>query len=735
MTKLLVAGMALVTGTGFAYGQNEHWETILQPSNAASYIIPDAGTSADWNLPGFDDATWITGTGGIGYGDSDDLITIPSGTMSVFIRQKFTVSDLSLLGSILLEADIDDGFVAYLNGTEIARYNLGTTGVRPVYNEGADAATEPKLAAGNQPVRFTLDSRKDLIEQGENLLAFEVHNYNTSSSDLSSNLYLMGEINYDGILYADVPSWFQEPYSTNFDSQLPIIRIYTDGGSINTSYRITASMEVVDNGYGNLNNSQAAPNNYDGQISIKIRGESSTMFDKKAYTLETQTDSGTNNNVPLLGLPAENDWVLNGPYSDKSMLRNVLLYGLSNEMGLYAPRSKYCELFIDDDYKGVYVLLEQIKQDDNRVDIAKLKPEDIAGDELTGGYIFRVDKTSDMSTSEYWTSTISSPFNGDQIVFQYYDPKYEDLASQQASYLKTHLREVEIMLKDALFDDPAGGYYQYLDVQSFIDALIVSEFGKEVDSYRYSCYFNKDKDSNGGKIVAGPLWDRNLAFGNVDYGGTINQTNYFLYTDGGRVWWWRRLMQDPVFADRVRCRWDELYADLYSYNSISNMMDSCINFMGDAIQRNYDRWPILGTYVWPNSFIGDTYEEEIDHLKSWIQERLIYLNGQWGGFCQHLYTSEEPVIEEPGAMNVYPNPSGFEQVVFERYLSEPADWIILSIYDHSGKLVDELKLGSPVTGKNTLTWTNGASFAPGIYLYRWTESNGEIRTGKLVKSN
>ena len=116
---------------------------------------------------------------------------------------------------------------------------------------------------------------------------------------------------------------------------------------------------------------------------------------------------------------------------------------------MYAIRSYY--VFIDDDYKGVYVLLEQIKQDDNRVDIAKLKPEDIAGDELTGGYIFRVDKTSDMSTSEYWTSTISSPFNGDQIVFQYYDPKYEDLASQQASYLKTHLREVEIMLKDALF--------------------------------------------------------------------------------------------------------------------------------------------------------------------------------------------------------------------------------------------------------------------------------------------
>jgi len=732
--KKVLTGIALVSSTVLCLGQEEHWEAILIPADSGRYIIPDAATPTDWINPGFDDLSWTLGSGGVGYGDDDDLIIIPNGTMSVFLRQKFIVDDLSAVSDLILEADVDDGFVAYLNGTEVARYNLGTEGVRPAYDLGSDIATEPKLAAGNLPLRYTLSSWTSLLVQGVNVLAFEVHNYGTSSSDLSSNLYLMGTVSGTEIVYHTTPDWFVEPMG-GFTSNLPIIRINTNGQTIIKDSRITASMGVVDHGYGNTNISDEDFNGYDGQISIKIRGESSTMFDKKSYTLETQTDSGTNNNVPLLGLPAENDWVLHGPYSDKSLMRNVLMFGLSNKMGLYAPRTQYCELIINDDYKGVYVLLEQIKQDKNRVDIAKLNPEDIEGDELTGGYIFRVDKTTDMAYYEYWTDSIVSPYSSSYNVYQYYDPDYADLAPAQRAYLKSHLIEFEENLKDAFFDDPEYGYYQYLNVQSFVDALIVSEFGKEVDSYRFSCYFNKDKDSNGGKIVAGPLWDRNLAFGNVDYGGTINQPSGWLYKDSGRVWWWRKLMEDLVFSDRVHCRWDDMYADLFSYESITSMMDSCINYMGDAIARNYERWPVLGVYVWPNSFVGNTYEEEIDHLKEWISDRLVYMEAQWGGFCQNLYTGDEPVIELPGALSVYPNPSGFEEVIFERYITEPADWIHLAIYDHSGKLVDEIHQETSLSGKNTLVWTNGASFAPGIYIYRWTESTGEIQTGKLVKYN
>ena len=112
----------------------------------------------------------------------------------------------------------------------------------------------------------------------------------------------------------------------------------------------------------------------------------------------------------------------------------------------------------------------------------------------------------------------------------------------------------------------------------------------------------------------------------TDYGGTINQPTGWLYTESGRVWWWHRLMQDPNFADKVYCRWDQLYAGLLSYNSVSTFMDSCITRMGDAIDRNYERWDIMGVYVWPNSFVGSTYEEEIDHLKQWISDRIDYLD-------------------------------------------------------------------------------------------------------------
>ncbi|MFZ5940914.1 MAG: CotH kinase family protein [Bacteroidota bacterium] len=730
--SLLVTCFILVAGTLVVFSQ-EHWEAILIPADPARYIMPDGSTPSTWIQPGFDDAAWIAGSGGVGYGDGDDLIVTDDSIVSVYIRQTFQVSDLSIISSLLIEADVDDGFVAYLNGTEVARYNLGTSGVQPAWDLWADVATEPKLANNQQPLRYDIASWAELLVQGDNVLAFEVHNAGITSSDLSSNIYLIGEVNSPEITYHEAPSWFVQPVNS-FTSSLPIIHIYTSGQTITRDFRITARMGVTDNGLGELNQSNEEPNQYDGQISIKIRGESSAYFDKKSYTLETQTDSGTNNNVSLLGMPAENDWVLNGPYSDKSMLRNILLYSLSNEMGLYAPRTRLCELILNDQYDGVYVLTELIKQDKNRVDIAKLNPEDVEGDELTGGYIFRVDKTTDMSASEYWTSAVAPPYTGAwSNVFQYYDPGYEDLASAQRSYLRGWLNKVEVNLKDAAFDDPVDSYYQYLDVGSFVNSLIVSEFGKEVDSYRYSCYFNKDKDSNGGKIVAGPLWDRNLAFGNVDYGGTINQTMYWMYDDNDRVWWWRRLMEDPVFADRVYCRWDKLYAGLLSYEEVTAFMDSCINYMGDAVGRNYVRWPILGVYVWPNPYIGQTYEEEVAHLKQWIFSRLSYMDQQWGGRCENLAATDE-FIAEPENLRVWPNPSGFEQLTFERKLTEPLEWISLEIYDVNGRLIHSRTLHELQPGTCQFTWQEGTDCAKGVYLYRWRESSGTVLTGKLIKT-
>ena len=140
-------------------------------------------------------------------------------------------------------------------------------------------------------------------------------------------------------------------------SQLPIVIIDTDGSEIPDEPKIMAYMGVIDNGPGVLNNVDDAFNAYDGYIGIELRGSSSQMYPKKQYAVETREADGSNLNVSLLGMPSENDWILNGPFSDKSLIRNVLTYTLTRQMGWYATRTRFCEVIINGDYRGLYVLM------------------------------------------------------------------------------------------------------------------------------------------------------------------------------------------------------------------------------------------------------------------------------------------------------------------------------------------------------------------------------------------
>jgi hypothetical protein len=186
-------------------------------------------------------------------------------------------------------------------------------------------------------------------------------------------------------------------------SSLPIVVINTGGQTIVDDPRIIATMGIIHN--APLRNNITDPfNNYNGQIMIEFRGSSSQSFPKKAYGFETQDILGENNNVSLVGMPAENDWILYAPYSDKALIRNTLTYHFGNQLMEYAPRTKMCELVINGEYRGVYVLMEKIKQDQNRVDIADLTINDIAGDSLSGGYILKVDKTTGGSTYDFMSN-------------------------------------------------------------------------------------------------------------------------------------------------------------------------------------------------------------------------------------------------------------------------------------------------------------------------------------------
>lgn len=727
----VLLSLTLFNSAGLAQ-ENDHWETVILPGRQCKYLVPASNVDPAWTTTSFDDSGWTTGTGGVGYGDGDDN-TIINPALSVYSRYNFTLSSPEVITQLILDMDFDDGFVAYLNGVELGRYNMGEDGSSTTWNQPASALQEALVYQGIAPFRFTLDaSVTDLLVNGDNTFALEVHNESSISSDLSSNPYLHAGVGIPGNYFHSTPDWFYPPF-TEDSTLLPLVILDTDRQAILNDPRITAQMKVIDNGAGHYNFTSDPGNVYNGQISIETRGESSAWFSpKKSYSLETQTESGENNNVSLLGLPQENDWVLYAPYSDKSLIRNVLSYQLFEEMGHYSPRTRFVDVVLNNDYQGIYILTEKIKQDKNRVDMAKLLPEDIAGDELTGGYLLRIDKLSGMPSTDFWVSQIIPPLAGyNQVTYSYFDPKSDELNETQKDYIKDYLYDFESALVHSFYKDPDQGYRSFLDIPSFTDMLILNEFTKEVDAYLFSHYFYKQKDSDGGKLVNGPPWDYNLAFGNNDYYPDVHLDYNWLYDQDNRVYWWARVMEDSWFKNQLRCRWDELRATVLSSDHLHAIIDSTSMVMDESIPRNFRRWPVLGVYVWPNSYVGQTYEDEELYLRNWIDDRLEWMDGRWGGQCWALSDENEQLIPLPESSRVYPNPSNLTSTFVDLNGFVESE-VSFRLFDMSGRVVHQGV--AYYSGSQFAYALPDLSYLPnGIYTLETSGANQERVVFKLIK--
>lgn len=173
----------------YASGENINtaitWENIIDEGDEWKYIVPNSGTSTTWYTPSYSDQAWMTGNSGFGYGDGDDGTIIPRGTISVYLRKSFIVSSSEVVREAILHVDYDDGFIAYLNGHEIARGNLGAPGTIVHYNTTTNTDHEAKIKDGGKPDLFEIGNITELLRDGENLLAIEVHNVGSSSSDMT----------------------------------------------------------------------------------------------------------------------------------------------------------------------------------------------------------------------------------------------------------------------------------------------------------------------------------------------------------------------------------------------------------------------------------------------------------------------------------------------------------------------------------------------------------------------
>ncbi len=627
---VLVALLITVLGNSFAQSV-DHWETIIQVGDDCKYIVP-SGDISEWTTTGFDDTGWETAQSGVGYGDGDDITTIASGTLAIYLRFTFDVQDKSVFEALLLDMDFDDGFVAYLNGSEVARVNIPN----PVsWDSQTSGLHEAAMNNGGMPDRFLINESiaANLVE-GENVLAIEVHNESNTSSDMSSNVFLHVGLPDAESFFGAVPGWFTEPAEpVSYDEfNLPLVIINTDGVDIpKESPRIVADMGLIYNGEGQMNLPSDPWNEYSGKISIKRRGESSSGFEKRSYSLELQMEDGSNNNVSVLGMPEENDFVLYGPYSDKTMIKNVLTYELFRRTGRWAPRTRYVEVILNGDYRGVYVLTESLKRDENRVDIDKITEEDVTAEDISGGYILRRDKKNGLLANEWWTSPVDQPYH-ERMWYQYFDPKFEDLTTDQANYIKDWMQNFDQVMSSDSFDDPEKGYSNYVKVKSFIDMMFINEISKGIDNYLFSQYYHKENDADGGKLVAGAPWDYNLGYGNLNYGDDWDASESFGwgYPQGSRTYWFERLMEDDIYRNKVYCRWSDFRKNEWSDEEVMSIIDSCVVVLGDAVGRNFDKYKTLGQYVWPaKDPIPATYQGEIDNLKTWTLDRLQWIDGEW----------------------------------------------------------------------------------------------------------
>ncbi|MDG1794708.1 MAG: CotH kinase family protein [Flavobacteriaceae bacterium] len=375
--------------------------------------------------------------------------------------------------------------------------------------------------------------------------------------------------------------------------------------------------------------------NYNGRIGIELRGSSSQVLEKKPYGFTTLlADDDSNNNVSLLGFPSENDWVLNSLAYDPSMIRDYLSYQLASNMGNYAPRVKYIEVIVNDDYKGVYILTEKIKRDSDRVNLKKIKDSDNSLPEVTGGYIIKADKTTG-GDEVAWTMPNSSGWYTD---FLHHYPKTENISSQQTDYIKNVFTDLETNSENTSI---ANGYPSIIDVPSFVDYMIMAEIASNPDSYQFSTFFHKDR---GGKLRAGPVWDYNLSYGNDLFVFEFDRSFYDLWQfefDNSGAKFWKDLFYNDTFNCYLAKRWFELTTtnQPLNYSTITSLIDEFVSLLSESQVRELQRWPPQED--WPT--VADQ-TENIAAMKIWIQNRIDWIDSNIGSFSNCLNVSVPDLV-------------------------------------------------------------------------------------------
>jgi spore coat protein CotH len=389
------------------------------------------------------------------------------------------------------------------------------------------------------------------------------------------------------ILKAEDGSEFTYTTDITHFTGLPIIHLNTLGNA-----DIVSKDDYID-GTVSVDGGRNFPDIAERDMEIRGRGNSTWGHPKKPYQMKMADKD------EMLGMPEDKKWLFLAEYSDKTMLRNTIAFEMGHISSLdWTPKSTFAEVYLNGSYNGTYNITQKVEEDGDRVDL---------GDT---GFLLEIDQLNRLDADDVY-------FYTNQFLINIKEPDVE-WADEQSTYIKAHINEFETTLYSSNFADPTNGYAKYIDVDSFIDWYLISEITKNVDSKSFSSIFLNVIP--GQKIKMGPLWDFDLSFGNVDYADSQYAAGFWVKFNP----WFTRLFEDRVFIDKVKTRF-AYFRDNQAL--IIEKIDSHAERLKWSQQENNEKWQTFGIYVWPNPVFFDTYDEEVEHLKTWYSERMDWLDG------------------------------------------------------------------------------------------------------------
>jgi len=316
---------------------------------------------------------------------------------------------------------------------------------------------------------------------------------------------------------------------------------------------------------------------FESLATMRIRGNSSRFFDKPNYRIRLIDENGDNNRLPLLGIEPGHEWALHGPFLDKTLMRNYMWMNIAADVinGPFVPNVRFFELILNGEFQGLYVLMETLRVEPNRIGLNRYR----SGMPETS-YFFRIewDRYSyrDIDIFSEYTLRLES----ESIVELLY-PTYLNQSERVRNYVMGSINAIERFLYSSeMLHDPRS-VEKYIDINSFIDFFIINDFIGNNDLFAGSTYFHKDIR---GRLIAGPVWDFNNIFDNFFL--TMPVDEFYLNGRG----WFDRLFLSPYFTEQVIRRWNNLRQNVLSEKRLVNYMDEVIEWLGSAIDRNFDVW-------------------------------------------------------------------------------------------------------------------------------------------------